>query len=83
MNISVEEQDKTHAEIKLDNITVAEILRIYLVGTGVDFVAWRREHPSKPVVLKITSEKGVGKSVTAAVGALKKDLESLRAGLKK
>jgi len=83
MNIEVVYQDKDHAELFLDNITVAEILRVYLSEQGVDFVAWRREHPSKPVVLKINSEKGVAKSVDAAVSALKKNLDSLRVALKK
>ncbi len=83
MNIEVVHQDKENAELFLDNITVAEILRVYLAEQGVDFVAWRREHPSKPIVLKITSEKGVAKSVDAAVSALKKNLDLLRAGLKK
>ena len=83
MNIEVVHQDTEHAELFLDNITVAEILRVYLAEQGVDFVAWRREHPSKPVVLKITSEKGVAKSVDVAVSALKKNLDLLRAGLKK
>jgi len=83
MNIEVVYQDKDHAELFLDNITVAEILRVYLSEQGVDFVAWRREHPSKPVVLKINSEKGVAKSVDAAVSTLKKNLDSLRVALKK
>ncbi len=82
MNIQVVHQDKENAELFLDNITVAEALRVYLVEQDVDFVAWRREHPSKPVVLKITSGKGVAKSVDAAINALKKNLDSLRAGLK-
>ena len=83
MNVDVIHQDKANAEIRLDNITIAEILRVYLAEQGADFVAWRREHPSKPVVMKLTSEKGVAKMMGTAVSALKKDLDSLRAGLKK
>lgn len=83
MNVDVIHQDKANAEIRLDNITIAEILRVYLAEQGADFVAWRREHPSKPVVMKLTSEKGVSKMMGLAVSALKKDLDSLRAIFKK
>jgi DNA-directed RNA polymerase subunit L len=83
MNIEVVTRDKALVELNLDNATAAEILRVYLVAQGADFAAWRREHPSKPVMLRIESEKGVGKAVSAAVSALKKDLDALRSGLKK
>lgn len=83
MNVEIVSQDKGHADVHLDSITIAEIMRVYLVENGADFAAWRREHPSKPVIFKIQSEKGVGKAVIAAVGALKKDLDSMRAALKK
>ena len=83
MNVSVVHQDKASAELHLDNITVAEIMRVYAVEQGADFVAWRREHPSKLFIFMIKSEKGVSKTIGGTVSAIKKDLDSLRAGLKK
>ncbi len=83
MNVELARQDKVSAELRLDNITIAEIIRVYAVEHGADFAAWRREHPSKPVIFQIKSEKGAAKTVSAAVSALKKDLDALRAGLKK
>ena len=45
---------------------------------GADFAAWRREHPSKPLVFKIQSkDKNVKKVVSDAVLAIKKDCDAL------
>ena len=83
MELSVATTDKNLIEVTLDNVTIAEALRAYLVSTGVDFAAWRRDHPSKPVLFRIQSEKGAVKAVNAAVSALKKDLDALRTAVKK
>ena len=51
---------------------------------GAEFAVWRREHPSKPVIMKIkTSGKTIGKSVSDAVSAIKKDCDELVKDLKK
>ena len=84
MNIEIISNDKRAAEFKIDNLTVAEILRVYLNEGGVDFAAWRREHPSKPLIMKIqTSEGTVAKAVADAAAAVKKDCDKLAALLKK
>lgn len=83
MQIEIVKQDKGSVEVSLDNMTVAEVLRVYLAEQGADFVAWRREHPSKPALFKLVSEKGVGKAVSAAVAAITKECEQLRALVKK
>ncbi|MEI6731793.1 MAG: RpoL/Rpb11 RNA polymerase subunit family protein [archaeon] len=84
MNIEIVKQEKQEVELKIDNPTVAEILRVYLNEQGIKFAAWRREHPSKPVIFKIqTSEGTVKKAVADAVVAIKKDCDKLVAGLKK
>jgi DNA-directed RNA polymerase subunit L len=84
MNIEIVSQDKKSADIKIDNLTIAEVLRVYLNEQGADFAVWRREHPSKPLVMKIkTSEGTVGKAVEAAASAIKKDCDKLVALVKK
>ena len=84
MNIEVVKSEKNDIEVKLDNLTVAEILRVYLNDIGVDFAAWRKEHPSKPILLKVkTSGKSVKKAISEAVSAVKKDCDKLISGLKK
>ena len=84
MNIQVVKAEKSEVELRIDNLTVAEIMRVYLYDQGVDFAAWRREHPSKPLIFKIeSSDKSVKKAVSDAVSAIKKDCDKLSAALKK
>ncbi len=82
MNIEVIKQEKEEVELKIDNLTVAEILRVYLYENGVEFAAWKREHPSKPLVFKIKGSN-VKKAVADSVNAIKKDCEKIEALLKK
>ncbi len=83
MQVSVVSEDKHEAELQLDSVTIAEILRVYVHEQGVEFAAWRREHPSKPVLFKIKSAGSVSKVVGDAVAAISKELQHLRSGCKK
>ena len=84
MNIEIISAEKDDVEFKIDNITIAEIMRVYLNEQGIKFAAWRREHPSKPVVMKIQTSSGtVKKAVADAVSAIQKELDSLASALKK
>ncbi len=84
MNIEVVKSEKNELEIKMDNITIAEVLRAYLYDCDVEFAAWRREHPSKPALLKIkASGKTAHKTVSEAVAAIKKDCNALLGAVKK
>ncbi len=83
MNIEIVQSDKNSIELKIDNQTIAEIMRTYLNAQEVEFVAWRKEHPTKPLIMKIqTSNKTVKKAVSDAVSAIKKDLDKLSSSLK-
>ena len=83
MKIEILSHDKNNLEIKLNNPTVAEILRVYLNAQGIEFAAWRREHPTKPIIFKIQSEgKTVKKALSEAGEAIKKDLEKITAVVK-
>ena len=84
MEIEILKQDKNELEANVDNVTLAEILRVYLNKQGIDFAAWRREHPSKPALMKIQSSgKTVKKEVSDAVTAIKKDLNKIVSSVKK
>ncbi|MBU0907877.1 MAG: hypothetical protein KKD18_01805 [Nanoarchaeota archaeon] len=76
MEIEVVKFEKDDVEVKTNDVTLVEILRVYLNKEGVDFAAWRREHPDRPVIMKIQS-KDVRKDVSNAVKAIKKDLDSV------
>ena len=84
MQIEIIKQDKNDVELKLDNATIAEIIRVYLNAGGIDFAAWRKEHPAKPLIMKIqSSNKTVKKAIADSVSAIKKDLSKISADLKK
>ena len=84
MNIEVIKSEKNEVELKIDNLTIAEVLRAYLYENGVEFAAWRREHPSKPLLFKIeTTDKAVKKVVADSVEQIKKDCDKIVSALKK
>lgn len=82
MNIEIVKEEKNDLELKIDNLTIAEILRVYLNEQDVEFAAWRREHPFKPLIFKLQSSN-VRKSVSDAVSAIKKDLDKIASAVKK
>ena len=84
MNVEIIKKDKNEFDLSVDSLTVAEILRVYLNESGIEFAAWRREHPSKPILMKVKSKSGtVPKAINEAVGAIKKDCDKILAALKK
>ncbi len=84
MNVEVVSQEKNDADINLDSVTIAEVMRVYLTQNGADFAVWRREHPSKPVLLKVSSSgKTVAKAVSDSVAAIKKDCAKVLSVVKK
>ena len=83
MEISIVKDEKNEMEFMIDNGTIAEILRVYLNNGGIDFAAWRREHPSKPALFRIEDSKNVRKEISEAVSSIQKDLETLEKEIKK
>jgi DNA-directed RNA polymerase subunit L len=84
MEISIVKKEKQLIELKVNNLTIAEIMRVYLAEQGAAFVAWKREHPSKPIIMKIEVSSGTAeKAVADAVAALQKDCDKLLAVVKK
>ena len=84
MEVNILKQGKNEIELTVDNITIAEILRVYLNRQGIKFAAWKREHPYKPVIFRIESSgKTVKKAVQEAVSAIKKDADKIASAVKK
>lgn len=84
MNVEITQSEKDDVELKVDNPTIVELLRVYLNQQGVKFVAWRREHPSKPVIMKIQASSGtVKKAVSEAIVAIQKDIDAISTLIKK
>ena len=85
MNIKILKSDKNEIEVELDNLTIAEILRVYLhKDSSVEFAAWRREHPSKPVILRVeTKGKSAKKAIEDAANVIMKEADKLVSDVKK
>jgi len=77
--------EKNEAEVELDNLTIAELLRAYLAqDEDVSFVAWRREHQIKNPILKIrTKGKTVKKAIADTVSKIEKELDKITDDVKK
>ncbi|MEK6914946.1 MAG: hypothetical protein AABW89_00190 [Nanoarchaeota archaeon] len=77
MNVEIISQEPGIIELRVDNLTVAEILRVYLNNEGIKFAAWRRDHLTKPVIFRVESSgKNVKKDISGAVSAINKDLNA-------
>lgn len=77
MDIKVLNQEKESIEVQLDNLTLAEILRVYLnKDSDVKFAAWKREHPTKNPILSVKA-KNPKKVIKDAVSAITKDLDKI------
>jgi len=83
LNILRSEKDEIEAEI--ENVTLAEIIRVYLnQDSNVTFAAWKREHPTKlPIILVKTKGKTAKKALNDAIGSIVKDLDKVEAEFKK
>ena len=78
MEVTVLSNKGNVLEIQLDDLTIAEVLRVYLhKDSSVEFAAWKREHPTKPVVLRIeTKGKTPKKALEDAVKLVEKEAEA-------
>lgn len=85
MEITILKSGKDEIEAELDNLTIAEILRVYLnQDSAVTFTAWKREHPTKkPIFVVRTKGKTAKKAIGDAVSAIEKDLDKLETDFKK
>ncbi|MGA2130548.1 MAG: RpoL/Rpb11 RNA polymerase subunit family protein [Candidatus Pacearchaeota archaeon] len=85
MELEILKSSKEEIEVRLENLTLVEILRVYLnKDSGVSFAAWKREHPSeKPILKVVTKGKTAKKAIADAVKEITKDLDKIEADFKK
>lgn len=83
--MNILESSKNELKAELENVTLAEILRVYLnKDSDVSFAAWRREHiTKKPVISVKTKGKTVKKAIADAVDKITKDLDKVETEFKK
>ncbi len=83
MEIKILKDKKDSIEVQIDSVTLVEILRVYLnKDSAVNFVAWKREHPSKDPFL-VVKGKNPKKAIKDAVSAITKDLDKINLDFKK
>jgi DNA-directed RNA polymerase subunit L len=85
MELNILRDEKEEIEIKIDNLTIAELLRVYLnKDSGVTFAAWKRGHVTEnPVLLVKTKGKIAKKAVSDAVSQIIKELNKIETNFKK
>jgi DNA-directed RNA polymerase subunit L len=85
MEVKVLKDEKNELELSIDSLTIAEVLREYLnKDDSVVFAAWRREHPNKPLLLRVeTKGKSAKKAVEDAIEKIEKEADKLVAEVKK
>lgn len=85
MEVKILEDSKEELKLEMDNSTLAEILRVYLnKDSAVDFVAWKRNHPTKnPFLVIKTKGKTPKKALTDAISSLTKELDGIESDFKK
>jgi DNA-directed RNA polymerase subunit L len=85
MEIKILKEEKNEMDLQIDNLTIAEIIRVYLnQDEDVKVGAWKREHYSKPAVIKVqTDGKSAKKALQDAIGRIQKDLDKYAEEFKK
>jgi len=85
MEINIIKSSKDELEFETDNLTIAEILRVYLnKDSAVNFVAWKQEHPTEKIKMSLkTKGKTTKKAVDDAVNSITKELDKILTDFKK
>ena len=82
MEINILKDEKNELDVELDNLTVAEVLRVYLNQVGAKLAAWKRDHPTKNPVLHIEGDNPK-KLLKKAIDTLEKEIDKVVADFKK
>jgi len=85
MELKILRDEKNELDVQLDNQTIAEIVRVYLnEDDSVKMAAWKKEHYSRPLILKIVTDgKTAKKALSDAIAKVQKDLEKYADEFKK
>ena len=75
MQVKIINQSKNSIDVEIDNLTIVELLRVYLnKDSSVKLAAWKREHPYKSPVLHLESSNPKA-TIKKAISAIQKDLD--------
>lgn len=57
MDFKIIKDEKDTLDIEIGNITIVELLRVYLNKNGAKMAVWKRDHPLKNPILHLTADK--------------------------
>jgi len=79
MEMNILKSSKDEIEIQIENLTIAELLRVYFnKDPSVTFAAWKREHPSEKTILNVKVKgKTIKKAFNDAIVAITRDLDKI------
>ena len=79
MEMDILKSSKDEIEIQIENLTIAELLRVYFnKDSSVTFAALKREHPSEKTILNVkVKRKTIKKVFNDAIAAITKDLDKI------
>ena len=85
MEIKILKDEKNELEVQIDNQTIVELVRVYLnQDSSVKLGAWKKEHYSRPLILKVVTDgKTAKKALQDAIAKAEKDLEKYKEEFKK
>jgi len=85
MKVNILKEEKNELEVQIEDQTIAELVRVYLnEDSDVKLGAWKKEHYSKPVILKIvTNGKTAKKALHDTIAKAQKDLKKYSDEFKK
>jgi len=80
MEIKIISDEKNELEFEINNQTIVELIRVYLnQDSSVKLGAWKKEHYSKPLIMKITTEgKAPKKALQDAIAKIQKELTNYK-----
>jgi len=76
MEIKILKDEKSEMDIELSNLTIAEVLRVYLNKEGAKLAVWKREHPTKNPILHIEGDNPK-KLLKKAIASLEKETDKI------
>lgn len=74
MEVTITRDEKNVLDVELDNLTIAEVLRMYLNDAGAKLAVWKRDHPTKNPVLHIEADNPK-KLLKSTIATLEKDID--------
>ncbi len=82
MEIKIIKEEKSLLELEISNLTIAEVLRVYLNENGAKLAVWKQNHPSESPILHVEGDNPK-KLIKDAIISIEKEVDSAVSEFKK